>query len=134
MTKILKAGLIAVSMVAFSGGAFADEAKDIKKGAKLFKKKCTACHTMDDGGKAKVGPNLFGIVGKKIATSEGYKYSSAMTKFGEGDKVWDEATLDHYLKKPAKLVKGTKMSFAGLKKEKKRKRLIAYLKTLTAAK
>ncbi len=134
MNKILKAGLIAVSMVAFSGGAFADEAKDIKKGAKMFKKKCTACHTMDKGGKAKVGPNLFGIMGKKIATTEGYKYSTAMKKFGEGDKVWDEATLSEYLKKPAKLVKGTKMSFSGIKKDKKRNRLLAYLKTLSDAK
>ena len=134
MTKILKAGLVAVAMVAFSGGAFADEAKDIKKGKKMFKKKCTACHTMEEGGKAKTGPNLFDIVGKKIAAAEGYKYSTAMKKFAAGDKVWDEATLDTYLKKPAKLIKGTKMSFAGIKKNKKRARLMAYLKTLTAKK
>ncbi len=133
MNKILKAGFIAISMVAFSGGAFADDAKDIKKGAKVFKKKCMACHTSEKGGAVKTGPNLFGVAGKKIATTEGFKYSAAMTKFGEGDKVWDDATLDMYLKKPMKVVKGTKMSFAGLKKDKKRARLIKFLNSLKEA-
>ncbi|MCG8490373.1 MAG: cytochrome c family protein [Sneathiellales bacterium] len=101
-------------------------AGDVKKGAKVFKK-CKACHTVEQGGKNKVGPNLFGIVGKEAAKVEGFKYSKAMKNSG---LTWDEATLDSYLKKPRKFLKGTKMSFAGLKKEKDRKNIIAYLNTL----
>lgn len=101
-------------------------AGDVKKGTKVFKK-CKACHTVDQGGKNKVGPNLFGIVGKEAGKVEGFKYSKAMKGSG---LTWDEATLDGFLKKPKKYMKGTKMSFAGLKKEKDRKNVIAYLNTL----
>lgn len=101
-------------------------AGDVKKGTKVFKK-CKACHTVDQGGKNKVGPNLFAIVGKEAGKVEGFKYSKAMKGSG---LTWDEATLDGFLKKPKKYLKGTKMSFAGLKKEKDRKNVIAYLNTL----
>ncbi len=99
---------------------------DAVKGKKVFKK-CKACHTVDQGGKNLVGPNLFGIVGKKAAVHEGYKYSSAMKASG---LVWDEATLDTFLKKPKAMLKKTKMTFVGLKKPKHRANVIAYLKTL----
>lgn len=101
-------------------------AGDVKKGTKVFKK-CKACHTVEQGGKNKVGPNLFAIVGKEAGKVEGFKYSKAMKGSG---LTWDEATLDGFLKKPKKYLKGTKMSFAGLKKEKDRKNVIAYLNTL----
>lgn len=101
-------------------------AGDAKKGEKVFKK-CKACHTVDAGGKNKVGPNLHGIVGRKSALVEGFKYSEAMKA---ADVTWDAATLDGFLKKPKKFMKGTKMSFAGLKKEKQRVDVIAYLETL----
>ncbi len=101
-------------------------AGDAKKGEKVFKK-CKACHTVDAGGKNKVGPNLHGIVGRKSALVEGFKYSKAMKA---ADVTWDAATLDGFLKKPKKFMKGTKMSFAGLKKEKQRVNVIAYLETL----
>ena len=100
------------------------EAGDEKKGAKVFKK-CKACHTIKEGGKNKVGPNLYGIVGQKAAQVKGYKYSKAMKA---SDVTWDEATLDKFLTKPKKMMKKTKMAFSGLKKEKQRADLIAYLK------
>ena len=100
------------------------EAGDEKKGAKVFKK-CKACHTIKEGGKNKVGPNLYGIVGQKAAQVKGYKYSKAMKA---SDVTWDEATPDKFLTKPKKMMKKTKMAFSGLKKEKQRADLIAYLK------
>ncbi|MBL4895176.1 MAG: cytochrome c family protein [Emcibacter sp.] len=113
-----------MAAVSFSAVSFAEG--DAVKGKKVFKK-CKACHTVDQGGKNLVGPNLFGIVGKESAKKEGYKYSKAMRASG---LTWDEATLDTYLKKPRALVKKTKMTFVGLKKEKHRVNVIAYLKTL----
>ncbi|MBL4802560.1 MAG: cytochrome c family protein [Emcibacter sp.] len=113
-----------MAAVSFSTASFAEG--DPVKGKKVFKK-CKACHTVDEGGRNLVGPNLFGIVGKQSAQREGYKYSKAMTAAG---LTWDEATLDTYLLKPKALVKKTKMTFVGLKKEKHRVNVIAYLKTL----
>ena len=113
---------LVVSLAASSAMA----AGDVKKGQKVFKK-CKACHTVKEGGKNKVGPNLFGIYGKEAAKVDGFKYSKAMKG---GGLTWDEATLDGFLKKPKKYLKGTKRSFAGLRKEKDRKNVIAYLETL----
>lgn len=93
-------------------------------GAKVFKK-CKACHTVDDGGAKKIGPNLWGIVNRPIASDAGFEYSDPMRAFG--DKSWDAALLDEYLTKPKAMVKGTIMSFAGLKKVTDRQNLIAYL-------
>ncbi len=100
------------------------EAGDAKKGKKVFSK-CKACHTIKKGGKNRVGPNLYGVVGSKAALVKGFRYSKAMKNSGI---TWDEATLDKFLTKPKKLVKKTKMSFGGLKKASQRANLIAYLK------
>ena len=98
---------------------------DIKAGEKVFKK-CKACHVVD-AEKNKTGPHLVNIIGRPAAAVESYKkYSKAMKNSG---LVWDEATLDAYLKNPRKYLKGTKMAFAGLKKEKDRMDVIAYLKS-----
>ncbi len=102
-------------------------AADAEKGAKVFRK-CKACHTLEEGGKNRVGPNLFGVIGRTSGTVEGFKYSSAMK---EAAIVWDEETLDAYLTKPKAYVPKGKMAFAGIKKEGQRADLIEYLKQET---
>jgi cytochrome c len=101
---------------------------DLAKGEKLTKK-CAACHTFDQGGKNKVGPNLFGVVGRQPGGVDGFKYSAAMQAYGEG-KVWDADQLNGFLTKPKDFIKKTSMSFAGFKKEKDRANMIGYLQGL----
>jgi len=99
---------------------------DITKGAKVAKK-CAACHTFDDGGANKVGPNLYGVLGQPMAQTAGFNYSGAMSDMGG---TWDFETLDAFLLKPGTYVPGTAMSFAGLRKPGDRANLIAYLNSL----
>lgn len=99
-------------------------AEDVAKGERVFKR-CKACHYADKE-KNKTGPYLVDVIGRKAGSIDGYKYSKAMR---ESQLVWDEATLTAYLKAPKKFLKGTKMAFAGLKKEADIKNVIAYLKT-----
>ena len=120
--RILTAA-IALAFAAMLGSGAALAEGDAAKGKKVFKK-CKTCHSFDPS-KKKIGPHLKGIVGRKAASVEGYKYSKAMKA---ADIVWDEANLDEFLKKPKAFIKGTKMSFGGLKKESQRQDLIAYLK------
>ncbi len=100
---------------------------DIEAGAKVAKK-CASCHTFEKGGKKKVGPNLYNIVAKAIAATDGFGYSAALKEFGAG-KSWDYASLNGFLYKPKTFVKGTSMGFAGLKKTADRANLIAYLRS-----
>lgn len=116
--------IASVAMMATSGAALADG--DAAKGEKVFKK-CKACHMVGADAKNKVGPELNGVVGRKIASVEGFKYSSDMIEFGAGDKVWDVETLTAFLHKPKDVVAKTKMSFAGLKKDDDLEDVIAYL-------
>ena len=98
-----------------------------ERGAKIYKR-CRACHTLDEGGKNKVGPNLWGIYGSKTASKEGYAYSKAMKA---ADIIWDEESLDAYLQRPSKFMPGNKMSFIGLKKQEDRDAVQAYLQLKT---
>lgn len=87
--------------------------------------KCTACHKVEKGAPNGVGPNLHGIVGRAVASAEGFAYSPAMKAKGGN---WDEASLDAYLENPRKVVPGTKMAFAGINDAAERKALIGWLK------
>tara|TARA_X000000950_G_C13676814_1_gene562280 strand:- start:187 stop:594 length:408 start_codon:yes stop_codon:yes gene_type:complete len=102
-------------------------AGDAAKGAKVFKK-CVSCHMIGAKAKNRVGPQLNNIIGREIAVLEDYKYSKAMKAYAEQEPVWSEAVLDAYLTNPRKAVKGTRMSFAGLRKEKDRHNVIEYMK------
>ena len=96
---------------------------DIASGEKIFKK-CAACHSIVKDGKNKIGPALYNVVGRKVAAVSDYKYSKALTGY---EKNWTFEELNGYLLKPATWIKGTKMAFAGLKKEKDRASVILFM-------
>ena len=94
-------------------------------GAKIFKK-CAACHSIAEGGANKIGPALWGVIGRKAGAVSDYKYSKAMAAHG---KVWSFEEMNGFLIKPKDWIKGTKMSFAGLKNAKERAAIILYMNT-----
>ena len=96
---------------------------DLATGEKVFKK-CAACHSIVKGGKNNIGPALYNVVGRQVGSVADYKYSKALSAYG---KEWSFEELNGYLIKPAKWIKGTKMAFAGLRKEKDRASVILYL-------
>jgi len=96
---------------------------DVASGEKIFKK-CAACHSINKDGKNKIGPALYNVVGRTVGGLDDYKYSKTLATYG---KEWTFEELNGFLKKPASYLKGTKMSYAGLRKEKDRASIIKYL-------
>ena len=117
--------LVVMGAISFSAPASAEG--DPQRGEKVFRK-CKACHVVD-AEKNRVGPHLVGLFGRTSGSVDGFKYSKAMKAAGI---VWGEDTLDGYLENPKTYVKGTRMAFAGLRKQQERQDIIAYLKQATA--
>lgn len=123
---------LAVALVPLVTAAVrADEAGDPAKGEKVFKK-CAACHAVGPEAKNKVGPVLNGIVGRPAASVADFAYSDAMKAKAAEGLVWTEEEIGHLLENPKGYAPGTKMSFAGLRKEEERADVIAYLATFAA--
>ncbi len=99
----------------------------VEAGAKEVKK-CAACHSFEDGGPNKIGPNLHGVVGRKVASHEGFAYSNALIEFG-GE--WTYERLSCFIHNPRDCVPGSKMTFAGVKKDSSRADVIAYLRSIS---
>ena len=102
---------------------------DVNNGEKIFKK-CAACHSIVKGGANKIGPALYNVVGRKVGDVSDYKYSKALSGYG---KEWTFEELNGYLVKPSKWIKGTKMAFAGLRKEKDRASVILYMNSKSSS-
>jgi cytochrome c len=92
--------------------------------AKKVWKKCTACHSIKKGGKNKIGPALYNVLGRNVAALDNYKYSKVLAAYG---KTWTFEEMNEFLKKPQAYIKGTKMAFAGLKKEKDRASILLFM-------
>ncbi len=122
---MLGKSLIALALLAGST-VVANAAGDPKVGAAIFKR-CAVCHTDAKGGGDGLGPNLFGIVGRKAAARAGFAYSAPLQKAGI---VWTEDSLTKWAAGPARMVPGTKMAFAGITSRKQQADVVAYLATL----
>jgi cytochrome c len=118
--------IFAVLALLAGSTTLANAAGDAKAGEAVFKR-CAVCHTSDKGGGDGLGPNLFGVVGRKAATRPGFAYSAPLQKSGI---VWNEANLTKWTAGPAKVVPGTKMAFAGISSKKQQADVTAYLASL----
>jgi cytochrome c len=120
----------ALAALCVASASFAEDIGDADKGAKVFNK-CKACHQVGADAKNRVGPHLNGVFGRKAAAFEDYKYSKSMERASADGLIWTEETLDAFFENPKSLVSKTKMNFKGLKKEKDRANLLAYLRTFS---
>lgn len=124
MTAAMSA-MIFMALIVHSTHALAADPTKGKSVFNVYK----ACHSLK-AGKKKIGPSLFGVVGRKAGSSKGFSYSSAMKKAGKNGLVWTEETLNKYLKSSRKFVPGNRMPFPGLGNKTKRSNLIAFLKSV----
>jgi cytochrome c len=121
----MKAAFVSTVLILTAGGAMAQSAES---GERTFNQQCKACHTVEKGGASTIGPNLFGVIGRKAGSAPGFAFSDAMKTSGI---TWDESSLADYLKDPKAKVPDGKMAFAGLKRPPQLADLIAYLKKAT---
>jgi cytochrome c len=126
MSRFVVPMLAAAALLAQSVPALA---QDAAAGQRVFAQ-CRACHTVDNGGRNGVGPNLFGIYGKKAGQREGFRYSANMQELAQGGLTWTSENLNIYLRNPKDLVPRGSMAFAGVRNDEQRANLIAYLQTL----
>lgn len=123
MKFVFAAAVLAASVFA----APAVQAQDVAAGETAFRRLCAACHIVTAEGRRGVGPSLFGIVGRKSGTVEGFRYSSANQN---ANVVWTPEQLDKYLINPREFMPGTTMAFAGIRNESERANVVAYLQSL----
>jgi len=114
------------AVLAALGGDFVNA--DLANGARQFRR-CQSCHTLNEGGRHTVGPNLYGVIGRPAASAEGFSYSSQLTDAG---LTWDAETLSHWIENPRAFVPGNRMSFVGLRDADDRRDVIAYIAVETA--
>jgi cytochrome c len=131
MNQLVKGLSILGLSLALPLAAHASE-PDLGKGAKVFKK-CAACHTLGEGEGNKIGPALYGMFDRPVASAPDFNFSDGMTARAAEIGTWTDENLAEYLTKPRDYVPGTNMSFVGLRKEKDRVNLIAYLRQETGA-
>lgn len=115
-------------LAAMPGSAWA-ETGDAAAGQRVFNQ-CRACHTATEGGRSGVGPNLWGIVGRKAGSIEGFRYSANLRELAEGGLEWNEDRLRAYIHNPKSVIPRGSMSFPGIRNETQINDLIAYLATL----
>ncbi|WP_270936746.1 c-type cytochrome [Falsiroseomonas oryzae] len=118
--------LLAAAAALTLGAIPAAQAQDAAAGQRVFNQ-CRACHTIDAGGRNGVGPNLHGVVGRRAASIEGFRYSANMRQLAEGGLTWTDENLHRYLTNPKDLVPQGSMAFAGIRNDQQRADLIAYL-------
>lgn len=104
------------------------QAQDAAAGQRVFNQ-CRACHVIENNGRNGVGPNLHGVVGRRAASIENFRYSANMRELAQGGLTWTPENLDRYLTNPKAVVPRGSMAFAGLRNEQQRKDLIAYLQS-----
>lgn len=127
MPRVLHTALLTATLAA---PALAEG--NVANGEKVFKK-CAACHAVTADAKGRVGPTLYGVVGRKSGSVPEFKYSNPMLKLGEEGHVWTPEEIALFVENPKKFLPGTRMSFAGLKKPEERADLVAYLVSLNPA-
>ena len=124
MHGLLVPAALALSLAGFVSVASALPPGDPARGEKVYER-CQACHSLD---RDRTGPHHAGLIGRRAGSVTGFAYSPAMKKAGAAGLVWNEDTLDKFLKAPTKFVPGTRMGYAGIKDDQERSDLIAYLK------